>query len=145
MAAFTRRRHRRHESWFRARLENRASEPPRHEGTGVDIDAVRQNLWVRNRRMAVHDDFAEIDPACQEGLADPEEVLILLLLERHPRTYTGVADVVLANGERAPQRGEEIEMGRGDRLCQRACGRNIFSSASQVTDREPVRLHRLQP
>jgi hypothetical protein len=52
-------------------VENRAGQPARHEGAGVDIDAVGQHLGGFGRSVAMHHDFAEVRPAGKKLLADP--------------------------------------------------------------------------
>jgi hypothetical protein len=52
-------------------VENRAGQPARHEGAGVDIDAVGQHLGGFGRSVAMHHDFAEVRPAGKKLLTDP--------------------------------------------------------------------------
>jgi len=60
----------RHKETRSRRLEATAQvSHPGHEGTGVDVDAIRQNLGSIGGGVAMHDDFPKPTRAAQERLA----------------------------------------------------------------------------
>lgn len=70
-------------------------------GSGVDVDAVRADIGRADRRMTVNDIFAEALLGGQEFLADPEQIRILLAIERDARLDAGMDE------KKSPQVKEE--------------------------------------
>jgi hypothetical protein len=70
-------------------IEQKAGEHAGAEGTGVEVDAVGAavDLMVSGDRVAVHHGVGQAVGPFQEGLADPDQVLIPLLLQGHARAH----------------------------------------------------------
>src|SRR5262249_30278910 len=92
-------------------LQNDAGQDPRHIGAGIDADTVRAQQGVGIGRMAVDDDLAEIGRAVEELLADPEEVFLVLILERNAGFYARMDEIIIADGGARLERLEEAQMG----------------------------------
>src|SRR6266851_6428992 len=79
-----------------APFEDEAGEPAAGEGAGIDADAVALHLRPRRDGVPVHDDHAEILLGEQEVVADPQQVLRGLLVERHAGPHPGMGEEIVA-------------------------------------------------
>src|SRR5215467_2161053 len=86
------------------RFEGSACQPPGHEGAGVDIDSIRAHVGLLDRSVAVHHDFPEVGATVEERLANPQEVVAVLALERDAGPDPGVAEKIPAHCQRQPER-----------------------------------------
>src|SRR6185437_5093237 len=80
----------------RVAFQHDAGEPPAEHRAGVDADAVRLHRRVRGGRVAMHHDEAERRLVCEKGLADGQQILPLLLLQRHAGADAGVDEQIAA-------------------------------------------------
>jgi hypothetical protein len=71
-------------------LQNRAGQPPCHEGAGIDVNPVRPDVGPLGRGVAVHHDLAEVGAAGEELFSNPE-ILLALATQRHAGADTGMA------------------------------------------------------
>src|SRR5687768_247977 len=62
-------------------LKHQTGEPSGEEGAGVDVDAVRPHLRRIDGSMAMHHAGAKVGIAGEEGLANPDEVIGVLIIE----------------------------------------------------------------
>ncbi len=117
--------------------------------------AVRYHVAVRNLTRSrsstaqvsrpVYDSLSETCSAIEEFVADPQEILLGLPLQRHAGAYPGVAQEIPAHGQRQPERGEELAMLRRQRTRQRPGRRVVILADHQRADRHAVGMQRLQP
>src|SRR5690606_8142312 len=70
-------------------FEHDRGQPARHVGAGIDADAVATILRRIADRVAVDDNLAVAVGVRQERLADPAQVVRLLLRDRHARIDAG--------------------------------------------------------
>src|SRR5262245_24772443 len=91
-------------------LQHKAGESPGKDGAGVDVDAVRQDFGLGDRRMAVDDDDAVIGAAQKELVPYPDEVVRRLAVEGDTRANAGVAEEVVAEARRPFQAFDERAM-----------------------------------
>jgi hypothetical protein len=125
-------------------LDNQAGQPASRKSPGVDIDAIRQDLRLRHRGVAMDDDFSKILGAGEELVADPQQILAGLTAERNTRPDPGVAQEIIPDGHRKPQRGEETHMQLRDGLAQRLGGPLEAFAHHEVAYRYSVGMQRLQ-
>ena len=104
-------------------LEHEAGEPAGPHRPGVDGDAVRVVLDHRHDGVAVHDLEAEVGGRAQERLANPDQVVAILRLERDARADAGVHEQVAADAQRQRAGVEEIQVLRREGHDERAVGR----------------------
>ena len=55
-------------------LQYQTGQPTRRVRAGIDIDAVRSNIWLIDRCVAVHHDHTEILFVQEKIVSDPEQV-----------------------------------------------------------------------
>ena len=79
-----------------ALLEHQTGQAAGPAGAGVDADAIEAHRRLGLDGMAVHDDLAEVAPRAQERLADPQQIVGALLVERHARAHAGVDEQIVA-------------------------------------------------
>ena len=60
-------------------LQDETGQPSGRISSGVDIDAVRTDVWFLGGCMAVNDNLSEILFVQQEFLADPKQIVFVLL------------------------------------------------------------------
>ena len=75
-------------------LEYGARQASGGEGTGIDIDPVRQYFRPLGRRMPVNDDSAEIYRAFQELIPNPQKVTDALAFQSYAGTNAGMAEEI---------------------------------------------------
>src|SRR5215469_15602749 len=76
----------------------------------VDTNPVCPLHRTVGRGVPMHDDFAEILGRTQELLANPQEVVFFLFIERDPRTHTGMDEEVIAEFPAKRQCLQEVQM-----------------------------------
>ena len=75
-------------------LEYGARQPSGGEGTGIDINPVRQYFGPLGWRMPVNDDLAEIYRAFQKLIPNPQKVIDTLAFQSYARTNAGMAEEI---------------------------------------------------
>jgi hypothetical protein len=85
-------------------------EPARAERKRVDADPVAMVFWGRRRRVAMHDNSAEVAAVLQELVAYPNQVVLNLAFERHARPDTGMGEKVAADAEAGFQAPVELQV-----------------------------------
>ena len=75
---------RREKTRFRA-LKHDAGQPAGRKRPGVDVDPVRWHLGSLARRVPMNDDPAEIRPAVEKLIPNPQQVFDALALQRNAR------------------------------------------------------------
>src|ERR1044071_1550125 len=93
-----------------AAFEHQRRQHARGERAGVDADAVGLDLRLPRDRVPVDDDLAEILLAAEELLADPEHVLVGLVVERDAGADAGVDEEEVALGAREFERAVKLEV-----------------------------------
>src|SRR5205814_228838 len=63
----------------------------------VDSDPIGANLWDQRWRVAVHHQFSVLRLTRQERIADGQEIISILTIERHARSDSGMAEKVVAD------------------------------------------------
>jgi hypothetical protein len=78
-------------------IEQKAGEHACAKGAGVEVDAVWTLIdsMVPGDCVAVHHGVGQAVGAAQEGPADPDQILIPLLLERHVWSDAGMHEEML--------------------------------------------------
>ena len=81
-----------------SRRQLEARQHPRHKRPGVEIDAIRPviDLAIFRDRVTMHHRVRQAVGAGQERLADPQEVVALLLGQWHARPNTRVDEEIRA-------------------------------------------------
>src|SRR3989442_1090111 len=74
----------------RAIFDAQRGENPREISASVDRDAIAPLIYVRNDRVAVHDDPAMLLGVAEERLADPAQVHARLLVNPHSPPDAGL-------------------------------------------------------
>ena len=121
------------------------SRPPKPAPVSIAMRLLR-TAGSGDRRVAVHDDHAEILLAGQEGLADAQQVLPRLPVERDARPDAGMAEQVAAGPvteREAAQEGDEARRQRRQpRLARR---RRIEAEAAPASPPRPRAASRWPP
>ena len=86
----------------------------------------------------MHHNLSEIRSAREKGLANPQEIVLALAVERNAGAHSGMAEKVRADGKRGPQRADEIQVGLRNRRLERFCGLAIALSAHHQLHRHAV-------
>src|SRR5690554_4524353 len=101
-------------------LEHQAGQATGPAGAGVDADPVGAHDRLGFDRVTVHDDASQIAPGTQERLADPQEIVDRLLIERHRRIDPGVHEQVIAALEAELEPLQELHVAARNALAQMA-------------------------
>ena len=80
----------------RCSLDRDAGEHSGPNGAGVDVDSIRADVGMRNRCVAVDDQFAVIKIRVEKFAADPEQVVKLLSFEGNAGTNAGMNEQQIA-------------------------------------------------
>ena len=99
-------------------FENQASQAPCGVGASVDIDAVRFNIGLHGRGVAMHDDLAEILLVQEKIFSDPEQVCLTLLFQRNSRPHARMREKEVPARERQCETFKEAAMVIGQRLSE---------------------------
>ena len=70
---------------------------------GVNIDSVGANVWMRHRRMTVHDESLVFPRAVEELITNPDQIVNILLLNRNARTNARMHEQEIAATELVAQ------------------------------------------
>jgi hypothetical protein len=112
-------------------FQHHASQPAAEHRPGIDIDPVRSDLRLVGGRMAVNHDDAVVAVVPQEFLANPDQVLRVLSVERYPRPDAGMAEEIVAEADGQRQASQERPM----RL--RHFRRQLFRQGGELAVDEP--------
>jgi hypothetical protein len=80
----------------RCSLDRDAGESPSPNSTSVDVDSIRADVGMRNRRVSVNDQLAVIELRFEKLAADPDEIIELLSFERNAGTDAGMNEQKVA-------------------------------------------------
>ena len=79
-------------------FQNKAGQAAGRIRGSVNSDSIGANLWGDRRRVTVHDKFSVLRLTGQERVSDIQKIIAILAIERHARSYSGMAEEVIANG-----------------------------------------------
>src|SRR4051794_40213840 len=77
-------------------LDDEAGQQVGEEGPGIDADAMGEDLRPAGGRVAMHDQPPSAIAAVEEGIADPHQVLRILLLQRDTGAQAGMDENIVA-------------------------------------------------
>src|SRR6266481_3002418 len=100
-------------------FKNERRQVPGQIGSGIDADPVLPHDGRVRRRVAVHDDLAEIALRIQELVANPHKIAFLLLIKWCTGTHAGMRKKIIPDCFRELERLEETQMAGGKGLPQR--------------------------
>jgi hypothetical protein len=126
------------------RFQDGASEAPGHECPGINVDPIGENLWASGRAVPVHHNFPEINIAREKFIADPQQVILMLLRERDAWAHTGMAQKITADCQRGFKRAEKLSVGLRQHRAKGCCGRVVSPTSHQRAHVYAVRVQRLK-
>src|SRR5215217_5051738 len=80
-------------------------------GAGIDADPVAAFLDPVGDRVAVDDDESMLLAVAEEGLADPAQVLHMLIVDRDAGANAGMDEEIVAEAERVAEAFQELAVG----------------------------------
>lgn len=87
----------------RRAFDRDAGQCSRSPRASVDVDAIVSNVRVRHRCMSVHNESSVVLRRIKELVADPDQVVGILMLERNAWTNAGVHEQEIAANEQIAQ------------------------------------------
>src|SRR5919106_2369495 len=99
-------------------LEHQAREAAGPAGPGVDANAIGPDDRLGFDGMPMHDHPPEVAPGAQERLADPEQIVRRLPIEREARVYPRMDEQVIAALEAQLEPLQEVDVRARDLLAQ---------------------------
>lgn len=79
-------------------------------GAGIDIDAIVTDIDMRDGRMPVHDDLSMIPLGNQKFVANPEQIMLILRMDRNGGAYAGMNEEKIAAFEGVSKTLQEQQM-----------------------------------
>src|SRR5579863_3880784 len=126
-------------------FQDSTGQPPREVSSGIDIDPVGTNLRLFRGRMPVHNDLTEVRLTQQKFIADPQEILFILLRERDIRTHASVTQKIPLQCQRRFERGEKVTVCWRKRGAKRRSGCLVTSPLHHRPHIDPIGVQCFEP